>query len=302
MDYNVTILMAVYNGSKFIEEQINSIINQSYCNWKLIIRDDKSTDDTKFIVEKYCKKDNRITYIYGKENLGQVMNFNELMKTSLDSEYIMFCDQDDVWLPNKIENTINRMLEVENDKGKNEPILVYSDLKYVDENLKPLDAKKVDISPKPLESLLGFNYIWGCTMMLNKALINMAYPISKKTQNHDYWIALHAQLKGTIEYLSEETMFYRQHSNNVTGGINNYSFKSKMKKTGKMYDVYDVQIEQNLEFCKKYKNEKNQVLLRYNNIFSNGKITSVIKAIKFNLKRPSWKDTLLFYTYLVFRQ
>ena len=132
----IDILMATYNGGKYISEQINSILNQTYKEWTLYIRDDGSKDNTVDIIDDYCKKyPGKIIRIKDdKLGLGAKLNFSELMKYS-KSNYCMFADQDDVWLNTKIEDTMNKMIEAENIHGKETPILVHTDLKVVDGNL-----------------------------------------------------------------------------------------------------------------------------------------------------------------------
>ena len=113
MKPKIDILMATYNGGKYVEEQLKSIISQSYENWNLVIRDDGSSDNTLKILNEYSKNDKRIHIISdNKGNLGLVKNFEELMKRSTE-EYIMFSDQDDVWVDNKINILLQKMLEIE---------------------------------------------------------------------------------------------------------------------------------------------------------------------------------------------
>ena len=104
MEYRVEILMATYNGEKYLSEQIESIISQSYENWRLLIRDDNSKDNTVSIIEKYEKEDNRIRLLRDRKgNLGFIKNFEELLVQSQE-DFIMFCDQDDYWEKDKIKN------------------------------------------------------------------------------------------------------------------------------------------------------------------------------------------------------
>ena len=112
MDSKIEILMATYNGEKYIREQIDSIISQTYSNWTLLIRDDVSKDDTVKIIKEYEKKDKRIKLLEdNKGNLGFVKNFEELLKNSSE-DFIMFSDQDDYWLEDKIEKYINELKKI----------------------------------------------------------------------------------------------------------------------------------------------------------------------------------------------
>ncbi|HZK11905.1 MAG TPA: glycosyltransferase, partial [Atribacterota bacterium] len=121
----INILMATYNGEKYVSEQIESIINQSFTNWILLIRDDESTDNTMKILDKYEKQESRIAVIRDDlGNLGQCLNFNEIMKNVKTDSYVMFSDQDDVWLPTKIEESVKEIKRLENIRGTETPILV----------------------------------------------------------------------------------------------------------------------------------------------------------------------------------
>ena len=133
-DKIIEILMATYNGEKYISEQIDSIINQTCKNWKLLIRDDGSQDKTLEILEEYEKRDERINILRDiKGNLGFVKNFEELLKNSSE-EFIMFSDQDDYWIENKLENYINELGTL-SEKEQKMPLLIHSNSFVCDENL-----------------------------------------------------------------------------------------------------------------------------------------------------------------------
>lgn len=300
MNDEVTILMATYNGEKFLEEQIQSIISQSYKNWKLIIRDDCSKDSTINIIERFIQKDNRISLVKGSSNIGQIRNFNELLKIAINNKYIMFSDQDDVWKNDKIELTLNSMKNVESIKGVDEPILVYTNLAYVNKELKYLGNKNIKVENRSLNVLLGYNYVWGCTMMINNSLSKIVFPISEKADNHDYWIALHAQLLGTIYHLNEETILYRQHESNVTGGINNSSLYGKIKRSKSKIKSFTKQIEQNMDFCRKYEYMDNPLLKSYYKAFKSNRFIRLIKNIQLGINHYTVKSTIYYYYVAIF--
>ena len=122
----IDILLATYNGSQYLPEQLDSILSQSYGNINVIIRDDGSSDNTVMIIKEYEQKDNRVKLLNDSlENLGFVRNFEELMKNST-SDYIMFSDQDDIWYNDKVEISYARMKAIEESNGKSCPILVHT--------------------------------------------------------------------------------------------------------------------------------------------------------------------------------
>lgn len=235
----IDILLATYNGGNYIREQLKSIFNQSYKDFTLIIRDDLSTDNTLSIIEEfrvlYPEKIIVLTDELGR--LGASNSFMTLLKYS-NADYVMFCDQDDVWLENKIELTIKKMKGEE--KGKiNFPLMVFTDLKVVDEKMEIIsrsfwDYQKLDISIiQNWKKLLAQNVITGCTIMINKYAKQIVLPFKFENKiMHDQWIGVNVSKYGEIYFIENPTILYRQHSNNVDGAhLFNFSYvKNKMLK------------------------------------------------------------------------
>jgi glycosyltransferase involved in cell wall biosynthesis len=222
---NIEILLATCNGEKYLEEQIDSILNQSFTDWNLIIRDDKSEDKTLQIIEKYIKKyPQKIFLIQDIESnfrLGAAQNFSKLLKYS-SADYILFSDQDDIWLENKIKDSLEHMWNLESSNGKTLPILIHTDLSIVNTNLELIHPsywqhQYLDPQRSALNHFLVRNLITGCTVIVNRALKNLAVPIPDTAYMHDWWLALVASAFGKISYLSEPTILYRQHSANEVG-------------------------------------------------------------------------------------
>ncbi len=216
----VDILMATYNGEKFISMQLDSILNQSFKDWHLYINDDNSSDSTCEIVKKYQEKyPDKISFSKSPSPLGAKGNFFKLMEFS-KSEYIMFCDQDDVWNSDKIEKTLNKMKETENDE-KDIPVLVHTDLKVVNENLDVINPSYFKLSRIKNETALNKaivqNCVTGCTVMINKALLNLAGENNENIIMHDWWLYLIASAFGKIGFINTPTILYRQHSKNEVG-------------------------------------------------------------------------------------
>lgn len=216
----VDILMGTYNGEKYLSNQIESLLNQSYKNWKLIIRDDGSTDNTIKIILKYIEKyPNKITIIQdNKKGLGPKDNFLELLKYS-NEDYIMFCDQDDIWLPHKIKVSLEKIMDIE----ENKPALVHSDLKVVDENLNIISKSfwkyaNIDYKIQNTNRLIVQNNVTGCTVIINRKLKNLVVgKFFNRSIMHDWVIAIVASLFGKIEYIEDQTILYRQHGSNKIG-------------------------------------------------------------------------------------
>ena len=215
----IDILMATYNGEKYLKAQIESILNQTYKNINLIISDDCSTDNTRQILKKYEENDN-IQIYYQKENLGSIRNF-EFLLSKVENELYMLSDQDDIWLDNKVEETLNNL-------EKEDADLVFTDLEVVDENLNIIDKSfnrkmgkihKIQKTLKTDELEYLYNNITGCTIMSKKEFISKILPFPKDSKYiiHDSWIGLIVSLNGKISYLDKPLIKYRQHGDNQIG-------------------------------------------------------------------------------------
>lgn len=235
-DYMVTILMAAYNGEKYITAQIESILSQTVTNWVLIIQDDCSTDSTAKISRAYSEKyPNKIQFFQRKEASGSAKNNFASLLPLVKTEYCMTCDNDDVWLPNKIELTLKKILQLENLYGKEAPLLVHTDLKVVNEKLEVfadsmLTRQRLDSSRNQFNHLLVQNNVTGCTMMVNQSLLKMVGNIPVEAIMHDWWMALVAAAFGQIGFVNEPTILYRQHSQNEIGFKDAKSIKYNVKR------------------------------------------------------------------------
>lgn len=216
MNKKVAVLMSTYNGERYLEEQIQSIINQSYKNWILYIRDDGSKDSTVNIIEKYTDHYDNIVFFNKNrvKNVGVVKSFMELL-ANVKADYYMFSDQDDVWLENKIKNSVDKL-------SKNEPgpVCVFTDVEIVNQDLAPVRRMNGSKVCTDFISLLFTNYVTGCAMLFNDELKSLIKFNQINYQNifmHDWWIGLLASAFGKLVYLDEATMLYRQHSDNVVG-------------------------------------------------------------------------------------
>lgn len=298
----IDILMATYNGEKFIKEQIDSIISQSYSDWRLIISDDCSKDGTVDIIKVFQKKyPEKILIFENDEPSGSAQNnfFNAIKYST--SDYIMFSDQDDVWLPDKIEKTYNKMIEIESACDTNTPVLVHTDLKVVDRTLNTIndslfEMMNMDSNRCAFNNLLVQNIVTGCTIMGNRELFNYLKKIPKNAVMHDMWIALIASAFGEIGFVDKSTMLYRQHGNNSVGAKNTKSlsyilykiFHSKeihnslvkqYKQAEEFKEIYSDKLsELQLDMLKSYSSferktfmEKYKELKKYN-MFKNSKI------------------------------
>lgn len=273
-DNRIDILMATYNGEKYLSEQIDSIITQTYQGWNLLIRDDGSTDRTMEIIENYQKKDARIKILKdNKGNLGIVKNFEELLKIS-KAKLIMFSDQDDIWKKEKILRYLERLEKIK--EFKNEKIMIHSNSNLYREKNKKLD---LFISDRFLEQKLGnvfFNFfVQGATIMITKSLKEFILPFPKEAYIHDRYIHLLTDIFFKRIFINEPLMDYRQHENNQIGGNTNwkklisrrYFYQKDYELIKKIYELYknNLNLEQKnmIENYFKITNMKQNRLKRY---------------------------------------
>lgn len=218
----ITVVMTAYNGRAYIEEQIESILKGDFSDFSIHVYDDGSTDGTRELLGELSKKyPDKLVFFPNPENKGVIRNFME-GACAAKSPYIMFADQDDVWVADKLSKTLQIMKEREKAVGKDKPIAVFADAKVVNEKLEEiapsfhgnshLDTSKVDFS-----HLLMENKLIGCTMMINQAMQKKLFVIPKKIRMHDWWIGLIGAAMGEIAYLPEPMLLYRQHEKNVVG-------------------------------------------------------------------------------------
>lgn len=213
----VNILMSTYNGQQFLAEQIRSIQEQSYTDWTLFIRDDGSSDNTKEILKDFEHQDSRIHLIDSdkSDNLGVIKSFHKLVNHDR-ADYYFFSDQDDVWLPNKLELSLKEAQNYLADF----PLMVYMDLKVVNQDLKIMTESMVKSQSHhantELVQELTENTVTGGVAMINHALAEM-WQETDDILMHDWYLALLASAFGNLVFIDQPGELYRQHSDNVLG-------------------------------------------------------------------------------------
>ena len=217
---NVDILLSTYNGGRFLEEQLHSIESQTHGAWRVIARDDGSTDETRALLADFQTRHPMKVEFMGDSGLrlGAISSFHRLLQHST-AEYALFCDQDDVWRATKIEQLLSLAQMHECDGA---PLLVHSDLEVVDQNLRPLAAsfwhyQFINPANCQCSRLLVQNVVTGCACLFNAALRRAALPVPPEAIMHDWWLALVAAVVGKIHWTGETTVRYRQHASNDTG-------------------------------------------------------------------------------------
>lgn len=234
----VQILMSTYNGASYLKTQLDSILNQTYTNVSVLVRDDGSTDGTCAILKAYAGEYPNISFYQG-ENIGVIQSFLELLRRSDDDVmYYGFADQDDEWMPEKIERAVGKLQA----RGGDRPLLYCSDTYLADSELAVIGKDEKCARPS-LGNALVQNICTGCTAVMNHSLrdiINRTKP--KNIIMHDWWFYISAALFGEVCYDKEAYIKYRQHGNNQFGAkisrgeVWKYRVKQLFEKRGELYE------------------------------------------------------------------
>jgi glycosyltransferase involved in cell wall biosynthesis len=235
----IDVVMATYNGDRFLSQQLDSIFSQSWRNIRVLVSDDGSSDGTLQILSQYAKQfPGQLLFEQNQIRLGPIGNFAALMKTS-SAAYVAFCDQDDIWRPDKLARCMAPMLHIEAAKGGSTPVLIYTDMKLTSSDgaiQSESHWKKAGVYPQgaSFRNLLAQNLVTGCTMMANRALIDLAasMPVSRVVM-HDYWLALIASAFGVLHPIQQQTVLYRQHDMNAVGAGGALSTRQRLRRLRK---------------------------------------------------------------------
>ena len=301
----VAICMATYNGERFLREQIDSILAQSWKNWILFIRDDGSGDQTPELLRAYAASyPERIVLIdepelkggSAKKNFALILNW---VKARYDFGYFMFSDQDDVWLEHKITVCMKRM---KREEAKQEgPVLIHTDLKVVDQELNLLGEsffayRALDVKKKDLRHLLVQNNLTGCTMLWNRRFNEWLDLENDAIAMHDWWMALAASSFGRIVCIRQPTILYRQHGDNVVGAtrVNTLSFILKrLAGNAHVKEVFQMSVVQARFFLKTYRKQLSKEQIKQLEAFTD--ITNHRKPVRLwiVLKGGYWKQGIV---------
>ncbi len=229
----VQVLMSTYNGQTYLKKQIESILEQTYPNIELLVRDDGSSDHTIDILRDYEERYENIKVIYGK-NIGVNGSFFYLLAQS-NSDYLAFSDQDDIWLPEKIQNAVEKL------DYYTVPALYAGNKILIDQNDSIIKENNKKKKKPSFSNALIENICTGCTIVMNKKLAdNLKIHIPKQAILHDWWCYLVASYLGIVVYDEQAYILYRQHGNNIIGQNRNiikkieFNIKYILKNRGKL--------------------------------------------------------------------
>ena len=250
----IDILLATYNGGEYIGAFLQSLQSQTYTDWRLLVRDDGSTDDTLEQIQTLTQGwHQEVVFVEGGDHTGAKNSFEQLLMHS-ENEYCAFADQDDIWRENKLAVSVSAMCEAESvNAGK--AIVVHTDLQVVDSELKTISEsfwKYSNLRPELIEGDIHYlaisNCLTGCTMLMNKPAREVSLPFASNAAMHDAWVGISTLLSGgVIVALHEQTVLYRQHSDNVYGAKKYTALKlrgeeSNISKARKSYTAASPQV------------------------------------------------------------
>jgi rhamnosyltransferase len=253
----IDILLSSFNGDEYIENQILSLLQQSYKNWRLFVRDDFSSDNTVYILKKYAKSDQRIKIVNipSDQKLGVAKSFISLLNFA-NSKYVMFCDQDDIWFEKKIEILLKY---AEENFSPNIPSLVYCDAYgYSNDEGVIIRSSVSRHHAQDIRGLLFMNSGYqGCSMLFNQSLARMVRDYrGDYYYMHDDIVALLAHVFGKVHFIPKKLMLYRQHDKNVTGNIEKNSVKRLLKiLTNDSFVIDKMHFEEKRSFYSAYGSE-----------------------------------------------
>lgn len=227
MEDKISVIMATYNGAKYLEKQLNSIVKQSYAPSELIVSDDHSNDGTLDVLNKH----NDLVIYQNKNARGVISNFKYAASKANSANYLAFADQDDIWLPGKLLFSLKALKAIEVEAL---PCMVYSDSIVINSNDEVVSESLwsllgFDLYQHKLPTVLFGNPAGGCTMLVNPELAKYISTIPDDCLMHDAWLTLVAYTFGVVSILSESVLKYRQHETNVTFS-DAYKKQSRLKR------------------------------------------------------------------------
>jgi glycosyltransferase involved in cell wall biosynthesis len=262
---SVSVAMATYNGEKYLEEQLDSILSQTLKPSEIIVCDDQSTDGTREILDNYQQK-GLLRYSVNDKRLGFIGNFKRAVSLTSPDNYIALSDQDDIWMPGKIQAAADLLLKIEVNKR---PAMVYSDLVLVDEEKNLLNKSfRNELGQSGymhcLDTLLFGSFVNGCTMLMNPTMRNYFPSIPEDgALNHDTWMTLIAYTFGEVAVVPDSLILYRRHRNNATDLGNFHKMGrfsriwAEVLRSFKKNDLFEDQISFVGEFYKTFQEELN---------------------------------------------
>jgi len=284
----VSIALATYNGAKYLQDQLDSIINQTLKPDEVIVSDDSSTDATLDILNKYQAK-GLIKYFVNPGS-GVIANFKNAVLNCKTGNYIALADQDDIWVADKLEINHAALSKIDNESL---PSVVFSDLLVVSAGNNVINKSffkeivKVDPINEKLESLMFSNKVIGCTTMFNQRMRQYFDEMPTGICMHDYWIALIGFTFGRHYYVAQPLVRYRRHSSNVTDASSSVWRKTKKELTDYLLNRR-IQLDEHIDTVELFYSE-------YSTLLSEDERKSIKKFLRLKGSSTVFKRLNSFY-------
>jgi glycosyltransferase involved in cell wall biosynthesis len=298
----VAILMGTKNGAQFLPEQLDSLEAQTHQNWVLITSDDGSTDDTPKILKIYQAKwpAGKLTVKEGLKRGFSVNFLSVACDPGIKADYYAFCDQDDVWLPNKLEVAVGNIAAHQVHKDVTKPYLYCGRTSYVSEKLEPIGTSPLFVFPAKFRNALVQSIAGGNTMVFNQETKLALEKVGVvDVPSHDWWLYLLVSgIGGEVNYDKVPKILYRQHDDSVVGenrSITSKCFRAYTLLRGRFRNWNTKNIEA-LCVVNGMLKEDNQEILRLFKLLRNAKLIDRFRLMEVcGLYRQTWRGTMTLY-------
>lgn len=299
----VTVLMASYNGEKYLKEQLDSILDQTFPDIRIVVSDDGSTDQTLNILKQYKKNaPDRVFCLSDTGNFGSPQNNFFHLLQNVSDEYLMLSDQDDIWEPEKVELMRNEMKHQEYLVGRDTPILIHSDLSIMDQSgeIKHQSMAKYQKIPTKVRTLSHYlveNNITGNTIMINQAFQTFFSYIPETCMMHDWWMGLLGCCFGRIVYLDRPLVRYRQHETNQLGSKSGFiQCLSRFENKEKVRENYSRMFRQAelfyTQYSKNLTDEQRELIQGFLSLRQQNRLGKIVTILKYKFFKSTPIRTL----------
>lgn len=310
------VALATCDGSRFIDEQLDSLASQTLPAQRLVVVDDASRDDTPARIQCWADRcDMPLLLLPRQERQGSLASFGQALAAT-EAEYVVLCDQDDRWDGDKVERLLRRMERLEERHGQAVPLLVHGDLRLMDAAGTVWKAsfrsfQNLDPSRQGLLDLALQNSVTGCATLVNRACIEAALPFPADAILHDWWLGMVAAGLGALDYEPRALLSYRQHDNNVVGadGFCRQMVRrlGELPRVGASGDLVAPAITQLQAYLERYgsrltQREPPQLVEQVRELSSAAPATRLGAALRLGLRKQGWQRTLGFYLCLLLWQ
>lgn len=293
-DNRISVALAVYNGEKYLQQLLLSLEQQTIKPFEIVILNDCSTDNSETVIRQFQFSCSEVHYYKNDSNIGHLLAFKKLAGLC-QGDFIAFCDQDDIWLPDKLELCFEHLSVMPKDK----PSVVFTDLALINDNGNLVAPSfwnyyNIRVASTNFFDVLGNNVITGCTTFVNRSMLNEIKKMPEEALLHDYWMALIAYGFGCYHSLYKATVHYRIHAQTVTQKYKT-SFLKKVLRINKTSVYFLKKVKQAKKFSMMYGNKLSEDKRRELSSFLSAKNSSFIKAgiikkiRKYNSKKGSAK-------------